>query len=460
MSRNWISPGALLSVSKELQMQSNEKSMLYTFNKVFEGYRRKLLNTFWFVPGLVSLLGPLLAFLFLELDHNLSLSQEPLIFHGGTAEADTILSTIAGSLITVAGLAFSITIVVLQLVSSQYTPRALRGFLQDRVTQAVAGGFFAIFAYSLLVLAAIRETTPIVHDFHPTLSVTVALGLGFLGLALLLIFVHHTGRVIQVSDIAARLAAQTLQAIDHPYPALTDEVLADEATSRLIHTWRIEEEPARIRAASLGYVQRVELASLMRELLYPGIHLHLLVCPGDFVTEETVIAEVRPLRLVDPGFIQALHKPLAIERERDILQDARFGVRQLADIALRALSPAVNDPTTGVLCIKYLQAVFERLVRRLPQPNIYRFAGGTSTLEIRQPAFEEYLEVFAEIGHYAGGNIRVINTLLYTLANVEETAILLKMQGPQKKLKDMQATVTAQGIAQGALQENGASIQA
>jgi uncharacterized membrane protein len=129
-------------------MHYDEKSMLYTFNKVFVGYRRKLLNTFWFVPSLVSLLGPLLAFLFLELDHNLSLSQEPLIFHGGTAEADTILSTIAGSLITVAGLAFSITIVVLQLVSSQYTPRALRGFLQDRVTQAVAGGFFAIFAFS------------------------------------------------------------------------------------------------------------------------------------------------------------------------------------------------------------------------------------------------------------------------------------------------------------------------
>lgn len=423
--------------------------MLYTLNKMFENYRRMLLNTFWFVPGLVSLLGPLFALLFLALDHNLNLSQEPFMFHGGTAEADTILSTIAGSLITVAGLAFSITIVVLQLVSSQYTPRALRGFLQDRVTQIVAGGFFAIFAYSLLVLAA---TTPTDGAFHPTLSVTVALGLGFLGLALLLIFVHHTGRVIQVSDIAARLAAQTLQAIDHPYPILTSEVLVDEETSHLIRSWRIEDEPARIRAASPGYVQRVELASLMRGLLYPGIHLRLRVCPGDFVTEETVIAEVRPIRLVDPDFRRVVHKSLAIERERDVLQDARFGVRQLADIALRALSPAVNDPTTGVLCIKYLQAVFESLVRHLPQPNIYRFAGGTSTLEIRQPAFEEYLEVFAEIGHYAGGNIRVINTLLYALANVEEIAILHKMYELQKKLKGIQAAITAQGIAQGALQ--------
>ena len=424
--------------------------MLYTFNKVIEDYLRKLLSTFWFVPGLVSLFGPLLAFFFLELDYHLRFNQVPLMFHGGTAEADTILSTIAGSLITVAGLAFSITIVVLQLVSSQYTPRALRGFLRDRVTQAVAGGFFAIFAYSLLVLAAIREPTSIEHDFPPTLSVTVALGLGFVGLALLLIFVHHTGQVIQVSDIAAHLAAQTLQAIEHPYPTLTSEVLAHEATSRLIQTWQREEEPVRIRAASPGYVQRVELVGL-RDLLSQGMHLRFLVCPGDFVTEEMVIAEFRPIQLVDAGLLRSVHKSLTIERERDIVQDARFGVRQLADIALRALSPAVNDPTTGVLCIKYLQAVFERLVRRFPKPDIYRFAEGTSTLEIRQPAFEEYLEVFAEIGHYAGGNSRVINTLLSTLTKVEEIAILLKLQDLQKKLTDMQATVTAQGIAQGAL---------
>lgn len=435
---------------------------MYTLNHVLDDNLRKLLNTFWFVPGLVSLLGPLLAFLLLGLDHYLNLSQASFMFHGGTAEADTILSTIAGSLITVAGLAFSITIVVLQLVSSQYTPRALRGFLQDRVTQVVAGGFFAIFAYSSLVLAAIREPTSLDPGFNPTLSITVALGLGFLGLALLLIFVHHTGRIIQVSDIAARLATQTLQTIDHPYPTLTNEVLVDQETSRLIQSWRIDEEPAHIRAGSTGYVQRVKLDRLMRDLLYPGIHLRLLVCPGDFVTEETIIADVRPVRLVDPGFLQAIHHPFVIERERDIEQDARFGVRQLADIALRALSPAINDPTTGVLCIRYLQAVFERLLHHFPRPMLYRFAGGTSILEIRQPAFEEYLEVFAEIGHYAGGNSRVINALLSTLANVEEIAILSKMQDLQIKLQEMQSTVTvqgiAQGIAQGALQKNGASI--
>lgn len=410
------------------------------FNKVLDDQRRRLLNTFWFVPALVSLLGPLLASLFLQIDANQSVVQEQSVFHGGTVEASTILSTIAGSLITVAGLAFSITIVVLQLVSSQYTPRALRGFLQDRITQVIAGGFFAIFAYALIVLATISESSAHNHSFLPAISVLVALGLSFLGLAFLLIFVHHIGRVIQVSDIAARLAAQTLQTIEHPSQEMKLKEQEVEATSRMIQTWYTQEEPASIRARRPGYVQRIELASLMDYLLCSGFHLRLLVCPGDFVTEETVIAEVRPMHMADADCVHAIHTHIAIERERDIAQDARFGVRQLADIALRALSPAINDPTTGVLCIKYLQAVFESLVQRSPTPSIYRFAGGTSSLEIRQPAFEEYLEVFQEIGHYAGGNVRVIKTLLTALASAKEAAIVQKQQ---ELLVAMSATLAA-----------------
>ena len=416
---------------------------MHNFNKVFNDYQRALFNTFWFVPALVSLAGPLLAILFLLIDSRMSIMQEHFIFHGGTTEATIILSTIAGSLITVAGLAFSITIVVLQLVSSQYTPRALRGFLQDRVTQVIAGGFFAIFAYAMIVLTSISDPSALDHGFLPALSILVAIGLGFLGLAFLLIFVHHTGRIIQVSDIAARLAAQTLQTIEHPYPNWEGEEHAEEATADRIQTWLTEEEPMRIRATRPGYVQRIELASLMNYLLCPGFHLRLLVCPGDFVTEETVIAEVRPVRMADAGCIHAIHDHIAIERERDIAQDARFGVRQLADIALRALSPAINDPTTGILCIKYLQAVFERLVHDLPLPSTYRFANGTSSLDIRQPSFEEYLEVFAEIGHYAGGNMRVIHVLLTSLEHVIEIAAFLKMEERQEMLVALRTTLAA-----------------
>ena len=420
--------------------------MLNDFNRVLNDYWRIFLNTFWFVPGLVSLVGPLLAIIFLNLDHYFKPVRMMFIFSGGVTEANTILSTIAGSLITVAGLAFSITIVVLQLVSSQYTPRALRGFLQDRVTQAVAGGFFAIFAYSLIVLAAVRESSSADPGFLPILSITIAIGLGFLGLALLLIFVHHTGRVIQVSDIAAHLTTQTIQAIDQlPYAHWDSEAFQGEKVSQRIQTWYTEEEPARIRATRPGYVQRIELAHLLRSRLFTGLHLRLLVCPGDFVTEETLIAEMWPVQAANEELRRTIHKNIIVERERDISQDVRFGVRQLADIALRALSPAINDPTTGVLCIKYLQAVFEHLVDSSPQMGSYHFVGESGGLEIRQPAFQEYLEVFLEIKLYAGGNVRVIETLLIALAKVTEIAARLKKQEYQDLLKMVYTAISDQG---------------
>jgi uncharacterized membrane protein len=415
--------------------------MFNDFDRTLDEYWRMLSSTFWFVPALVSLIGPLLAFFCLQLDDYFRPLREVFVFEGGIAEAVTILSTIAGSLITVAGLAFSITIVVLQLVSSQYTPRALRGFLQDRVTQVVAGGFFAIFAYSIIVLSTLRDVTN--HTSLPILSITVAIALGFVGLALLLIFIHHTGYIIQVSDIAARLAEQTFLAIERPYPGWNDEPFREKETARLIQTWQTGEVSARILGARVGFVQRIELPHLVRSRVFAGLRLRLLVCPGDFVTEETVIAEVWPAHAANAVRRTALRKNIVIQRERDIMQDALFGVRQLADIALRALSPAINDPTTGVLCIKYLQAIFEHLIYHLPLASAYRFSGSSGSLEVRQPTFLEYLEVFPEIAHYAGGNMRIIDALLMALASITEIATRLEKQEYYDLLSTMTATLEA-----------------
>ncbi len=409
---------------------------------------RALFHTFWFIPGIVSLAGPSLAFFFLTLDKGTKgILAASYLFHGSALAASTLLSTIAGSLITVAGLAFSITIVALQLVSSQYTPRVLRGFLLDRTTQVVAGGFFAIFAYALIVLTTTREPSPADPGFIPQLSITVAIGLGFLGLVLLLVFIHHTGSIIQVPEIAARIATQTIQAIDQQDTDEEDEIYA-EGISAQIQSLSTYMEPARIYATSIGYVHRIELPHLIRDIMRPRLQVSLLVCSGDFVTEETVIAEIWPIEAADEACRRAIRHHIYTERERDINYDAKFGVRQLADIALRALSPAINDPTTGVLCIKYLQAIFEHLVRQ-PQPiTAYRFAQGTSMLTIRQPAFQEYVRMFTEIGHYAGGNIRVINTLLWALTSIAEMSTALDRREHQDVLYRISSKLAAHALTQ------------
>jgi uncharacterized membrane protein len=162
--------------------------MIANFTSAFKDHWRNLVNGFWFVPLLIALLGPLFALFFLTLDHHVGQVDRTYLFSGGAAEASIILSTIAGALITVVALTFSITIIVLQLVSSQYTPRALRGFLQDRITQVVAGSFFAISTYCLIVLTTLPDSSSRDQSFFPTVSITFAMVLGSLGLVLLLVF--------------------------------------------------------------------------------------------------------------------------------------------------------------------------------------------------------------------------------------------------------------------------------
>jgi uncharacterized membrane protein len=315
-----------------------------------------------------------------------------------------VLSVVAGSLITVAGLTFSITIVTLQLVSSQYTPRALRSLLGDRTNQVVAGAFVGIFGYCLLVLRSVRE------EFVPSLSVTGSIVLGLTGLALLLLFIHHVGQTIKVDDICARVARETLAATDRLYP---DPVGEPETTPIALGG------PAgHVYAARAGWLRVVGLARLAERS--PGADsIEVLVVPGDFVTPARPLAAVRPPAAATPQASVAFE----VSRERDLDQDVGFGIRQLVDIAVRALSPSVNDPTTAVTCVGYLSAVLERLAGR-GAPEVDRRLGEEGVL-VRAPGppFERLLdEAFLEIGRHGQDDPRVICAALEALERVGTVA--------------------------------------
>jgi uncharacterized membrane protein len=177
---------------------------------------RQALNGFWLIPGATALALAGLAVALVALDRwrgDLGLF---FAYQGDAGAARDILAVLAGSLITVAGLTFSIMIVTLQLVSAQYTPRALRTFLGDRLTQLVAGTFVGVFAYSLIVLRFVGGGDD--GDFVPSLSITVAIALGLGALGLLIAFINHMSRSIQVSTIAARIASDTHASLASPYP--------------------------------------------------------------------------------------------------------------------------------------------------------------------------------------------------------------------------------------------------
>jgi len=361
---------------------------------------RNHLHGLWLVPGIVATALALLGLALVALDERTDVEA----FAGNADAARVVLSVVAGSLITVAGLAFSITVLTLQLVSSQYTPRAVRSLMGDRTSQVVAGAFVGIFAYCLLVLRSVQE------DDVPSIAVTGAIVLGLVGLALLLVFIHHFGQSIKVDEICARVARETLSAVDRLYPEPygepdpTPEAFTGEAAVLVVD-----------RA---GWVRAIAVDRLAREL-ERARSIEVLVVPGDFVTAATSVAAIRPPDAADGRGAAAFE----IARERDLEEDVAFGIRQLADIAVRALSPGVNDPTTAVTCIGYLGAIVERIAgKRAPEAD-RRFEGGP-VVRAPGPTFERLLgEAFLEIGRHGQGDPRVVAAALTALEGVGRVAI-------------------------------------
>ena len=372
---------------------------------------QNLIAGFWLVPGAIAAVVAASAFLFVEIDR----AGIGVGFDGDAGAARDILSTIAGSLITVAGLTFSLTIVVLTLISSQFTPRALRGFLGDRVNQVVAGAFVGIFLYCLLVLRSVRGGGE-GEAFVPALSVTVAIGLGLLALVLLLLFIHHMGQSIQASHIAARVARQTLAAVDRLYPERYSASPEEEDAREMVRSWLADGKPASVTPARSGYVLLVDVASIVKAAP-SGARLQVAVRPGDFVTEDDVLVRMWPADALEEARAP-LRRSIPVEDERDLHQDVSYGLRQLSDIALKALSPGINDPTTAVTCIGYLRAALGRLAARaIPAATVRRAEGRVVVADNR--SFEEYADgAFSEIGRYASDNARVVLVLLAAMRSV------------------------------------------
>jgi uncharacterized membrane protein len=373
-----------------------------------------LLHTLWFVPSAIAVAYVALSEGLVQLDAAVHF-HSAWVFGGSGHAARTVLQVIAGSLITVAGLTFSVTMVVLQLTSSQFSPRIVRNYLGDRIAQLTIGSFVGIFAYCLVALRSIGDVS---HGAPvPRLTLTVASALALLALAMLIAFIHHITQLVQASELTARLAAQTLESIERLYPAGFGEDARSEDADELLERWRAEGPPGIVHGEKPGYVQAVELDALAHGLPTPRPRVRILVAPGDFAFGDEPLAEVWPAERADD--VHALVcRCVTIRSERDISQDVNFGVRQLADIALRAISPSVNDPTTAITCIGYLRSILNRLAARdLPSP-VRRDRDDEEPLLVRRREFAEHLEAFAEIGRYAAGDARVVRALLSALGAV------------------------------------------
>jgi uncharacterized membrane protein len=433
---------------------------------VFRGWFRDLTYGFLLVPGLVALVFIVLAFVLVEVDRVLGLE---LPFSGDASGARGALSSIAGSLITVAGLSFSITIVTLQLVSSQFSPRAISGFLADRLNQAIAGVFVGTFSYCLLVLGTVRERNEEHAAFVPALSVAVAVVLGISSLGVLLVFIHHMSRSIQVARITGSIAQTALEAVQRVYPERfgdADPTGPDDLLTRL----RAEDEPAEIRAERPGYVQLVAVDDMVRAVRHKvrrgrrtdgsELVIHIRTVPGAFVTPETTLAELWPSDAAETVGA-SLRRAIRVVEERDIRQDIGYGVRQLVDIALRAISPGVNDPTTAVTCLGYIRAILEQLAGRGFPDAVRRFPEDAMVVIAAAATFEDLAdEAFVEIARYGRTDARVTGAVLEAMEATAVAAAAAGAHGRARWLVELAETIAAPALEEARTQIDRDRIQA
>ncbi len=374
-----------------------------------------------------TLLAGLLAAAVIAFDEQLGASGRhlPWTFQGGADSARTVLSTIAGSMITVAGTIYSLTIVVLTLASVQFAPRVLRAFMRDRGNQTVLGFFVATFTYCLVVLRVIRG--PGGDEFVPANAVTGGLLLALISVGMLIYFIDHIFHSIEVSNILATVARETARHIDQLYPQLWDAQADQGVAAPPAADW------VPVPATRTGYLQYVDTAALLALatrhdlILWQDRHI------GAFFSAGTPLLYAAPAPRGTPALTADLNAAFALGRAPTLQQDVAYGFRQIVDIALKAISPAVNDPTTAENCIDYLGALLLHLARRrIPQLDL-RDAGGQVRVYLAERSFHDLVRLAVDqIRHYGAGDhvigIRLLDTLGRVAAGTENPAYRAALQ--------------------------------
>lgn len=317
-------------------------------------------SSFWFVPALLGVAAVLLSYGTLTLDHGPAgewLARHDVGYGGSAEGAATMLQTIASSMITIAGVVFSLTLVCLSLASTQFGPRLLRNFMRDTVNQFVLGTFVATFLYCILVLRAVRRADEVL--FVPHLSVAVALLLAVASLAVLVFFIHHVARSIQAETLISRVAGELRLGIERLFPEPLGEGAEDEAPLP------VPMQPGlAIAARADGYVQIVDAEAIVSIACEAGIVVRIVRRPGDYVMEGQPLAHAFPAAPSRDDLADRLAGCFAIGDERTPAQDAAFTLQQLTEIAVRALSPSTNDPFTAVSCVDRIGSALRQLAQR------------------------------------------------------------------------------------------------
>lgn len=366
----------------------------------FRWYRRSRL---WVVPAAGMVAAFALAAITLSIDAFVLPDGAPLpVFYGDADTARSMLSLIATSIANLTALVLTIVAVVLQLATQSLSPRAVRTFLQDPKSHVTLGLFVMTFSYALVVLQQLGRIRDPAQSVLTSTSVTIAFVLAVASIGMFILYVDHIVHQARVTSVLERVADQTLAAIDQQYPTgpggnhlAEGPVEAPEA------------DPDRVvRAARAGYVLEIDVAALLDLLGDHEVAVLLVPAVGDFIPTGGILLEIHgELPSADPDLLGTVE----IDAERSIRQDVLFGFRLLVDIAERALSPGVNDPTTATQALDRLHDLLRQLgTRSFPTGWHGGGEGRAPRLHVRQPSWESFVALaFEEIRHHGRSSIQV-----------------------------------------------------
>lgn len=366
-----------------------------------------LQGSYWFLPSIMVLAAIALAGGMIFADTHAGsgwMDGLPWLYAARPNGARQVLSVISSSMITVAGTVFSVTIAAVVYASGQYGPRLLSNFMSDRGNQVTLGTFIATFVYCLLILRTIRsaDEAGAQGGFVPNLALFVGVALALCSIAVLIFFIHHVPRQLHINHVVEDVGDRLLAGISQRYPRLIgaqapDQTADDEPPSipAALRLWAGAADTAHravIAAPSTGYLQVVEDEALMTFARQHDLVLRLHHQPGDFIQEGRMIVEAWPPDRYDDAYASSVTQAFALGSRRTALQDLRFLIDELVEIASRALSPGVNDPFTALTCLDWLGAACSDLAQRQMPSPLRVDADGALRIITHPVSFETYME--------------------------------------------------------------------
>ncbi|WPJ97350.1 DUF2254 domain-containing protein [Coraliomargarita algicola] len=390
---------------------------------------RRITQSFWFIPAGLFLSAICIAFLLTGTDHLLGLHQRLQNFEWLVASspdgARAVLSTIAGSMITVAGVLISTTIVVLTLASQQYGPRLVKNFIEDRPSQIVIGSFAACFIYSILIMRNIHSGEV---EFVPHLSILVAVVAAVVCIGMMIYFIHHISVTIQVQSILERVhedlsglvhdifPENLSKPLDTPAVVLEQEAVAASLQAKIASP---------ITTPKPGYLQAVRSDRLLELAQTHALIVKLHVQPGTFLLQNEHVCQAFADEALCEDTAETLLSCFVFGRFPTSEQDLTFPIKQLEEMAIRALSPGINDPHTAIECIDYLATSLRAIAQR-PFPSNYRAdAEGALRLITPKHDFEKILRTaFQQIHHYGREDVNVVSRIFMALQKIGDDPAL------------------------------------